>query len=32
VAHWFMEVLTGLFNRWTPDFDEDVWHDPLSST
>jgi len=26
-----MEMLTGLFNRWTPDFDEDVWHDPLAS-
>ena len=31
MARWLMKVVTGLCNIWTPDFDEDVWHDPLAS-
>lgn len=31
MAHWIMQVLTGVFSIWVPDFDEDVWHDPLVS-
>ena len=25
MAHWIMQVLTGLFSIWDPDFDEEVW-------
>jgi hypothetical protein len=32
MAHWLMQVVTGLFSIWAPDFDEDLWHDdPLAS-
>jgi hypothetical protein len=31
MAHWFMQVVTGLFSIWAPEFDDDVWRDPLAS-
>ena len=31
MASWLMKVFTGLFSIWDPEFDEDVWHDPLAS-
>jgi hypothetical protein len=34
MVHWFMEVVTGLFSLWAPDFADDeltVW-DPLASS
>jgi hypothetical protein len=32
MAHWFMQVVTGLFSIWAPDsFDDEVGHDPLAS-
>jgi len=31
MANWLMKVFTGLFSIWDPEFDEDVWYDPLAS-